>query len=239
MINLNEVGAAPQRDTAGNWQVHVGIYLPGITFSKGYAVTVRIIHQQDQFNRDIEPKDIFLNWVNGSPLDLWEITLALTADPASHFGQPGAYLYRFQPLRDNHEVTFWFADPFGRAAGLGTLSAFTIDNNAQPFAWTDAGFTVPEVDDMVVYELNVREFNRDFEGVIDQLDYLSELGVNALELMPITNVKEDVEWGYTPLGYFAPDDRLGGPIGMKRLVDTCHHRGVAVLLDAVYAHAHP
>jgi 1,4-alpha-glucan branching enzyme len=58
-------------------------------------------------------------------------------------------------------VTFWFSDPFGRAAGLGTLSAFTIDNDGQPFAWTDAGFTVPEVDEMVVYELNVREFNRD------------------------------------------------------------------------------
>ena len=66
---------------------------------------------------------------------------------------------------------------------------------------------------MVVYELNVREFNRDFQGVIDQLDYLHGLGVNVLELMPITNVKEDVEWGYTPLGYFAPDDRLGGPTG--------------------------
>lgn len=216
-----------------------GIYLPGITFNKGYAVKVRVIHEQDQFIRGIEPRAVFLNWVNGSALDLWEITVLLTADPASHFGQPGTYLYRYQLLHGASEVTFWFADPFGRAAGLGTLSAFTIDNNPQPFPWTDAGFRVPEIDDLVVYELNVREFNRDFQGVIDQLDYIRGLGVNALELMPVTNVKEDVEWGYTPLGYFAPDDRLGGPAGMQRLVDACHQRGIAVVLDAVYAHAHP
>jgi len=239
MINLNEVGASPQRDAAGNWRVQFGIYLPGITFNKGYALKVRIIHEEDQFIRGIEPKDIFMNWRNGSALDLWEIAVPLAPDPASHFGQPGTYLYRFQLLRGNREVTFWFADPFGRAAGLGTLSAFTIENNPQPFQWTDGGFNVPEIDDLVVYELNVREFNHDFEGVIDQLDYLHALGVNVLELMPITNVKEDVEWGYTPLGYFAPDDRLGGAIGIKRLVDACHQRGIAVVLDSVYAHAHP
>ncbi|MGQ0604089.1 MAG: alpha-amylase family glycosyl hydrolase [Anaerolineales bacterium] len=165
--------------------------------------------------------------------------MPLTPDPASHFGRLGTYLYRFQLLRGNHDVTFWFSDPFGRAAGLGTLSAFVIENNPQLFVWNDAGFTVPEVDELVIYELNVREFNRDFQGVIDQLDYLNGLGVNVLELMPITNVKEDVEWGYTPLGYFAPDDRLGGSTGMKRLVDACHQRGIAIILDAVYAHAHP
>ncbi len=239
MINLNEVGAKPQRDAAGNWQIKFGVYLPNITFNKGYAVKVRIIHEADQFIRGIEPKDIFLNWVNGSTHDLWEITVPLTLDQTSHFGQQGTYLYRFQLLHANRDMTFWFADPFGRAAGLGTLSAFVIENNPQPFPWTDNHFNVPEVDEMVVYELNVREFNRDFQGLIDQLDYIHALGVNVLELMPVTNVKEDVEWGYTPLGYFAPDDRLGGVLGMKQLVDACHQRGIAVLLDAVYAHAHP
>ena len=66
---------------------------------------------------------------------------------------------------------------------------------------------------MVVYEVNVREFNQDFDGVITQLDYIHSLGVNVLELMPVTNVKEVAEWGYTPIDYFAPDERLGGPVG--------------------------
>ena len=67
MINLDEVGAFPKRDATGNWQVHFGIYLPGITFNKGYAVKVRVIHDEDQFVRGIEPKEFFLNWQNGSP----------------------------------------------------------------------------------------------------------------------------------------------------------------------------
>jgi glycosidase len=57
--------------------------------------------------------------------------------------------------------------------------------------------------------------------------------------MPVTNVKEDVEWGYTPLGYFAPDDRYGGAAAFRGLVAAWHAAGVAVVLDAVYAHAHP
>jgi len=111
MIVLSEVGAASQRDAAGNWSVRFGLYLPGITFNKGYAVKVRIIHEDDQFIRGIEPKDFFLNWVNGSPYDLWKISVPFVSDPTSHFGQQGIYLYRFQLLRNNREVTFWFSDP--------------------------------------------------------------------------------------------------------------------------------
>jgi len=239
MIDLNEVGAVPHRDAAGNWQVRFGIYLPGIKYDKGYAVKARIIHDEDQFVRGIEPKEFFLNWNNGSIHDLWEVTVPLAADPASNFGKNGVHLYRFQLLRGNEEVTFWFSDPFGRSSGLGTLSAFTIGDDPQPFVWNDDAFRVPEVDDMVVYELNVREFNNDFQGVIDQLDYLKGLGVNVLELMPISNVKEQVEWGYTPLVYFAPDERLGGVRGLKNLVKACHQQGIAVILDSVYAHSHP
>ena len=238
-INLAEVGAAPSRDAAGRQRIHIGVYLPGITFDKGYRAQVRIIHERDQFVRGIEPRAFDLFWHNGSALDLWDVAVELAADGAGHFGQDGTYLYRFQILRGQELVTPWFADPFGRAAGLGTLSAFTVDPAAQPFAWTDAGFCVPEVDELVVYELHVGEFNQTFAGVAAQLDHLTGLGVNALEFMPVTNVKEDVEWGYTPLSFFAPDDRYGGPAEFKRLVDACHQRGVAVVLDAVYAHAHP
>lgn len=239
MIDMSEVGATPTEDAAGNWTVHFGIYLPGITFNKGYSVAVRVIHELDQFVHNIEPTDVFLDWDNGTPLDLWEKDVPLTPVAGTHFGQPGNYLYRFQLQRGGENVTFWFADPFAFASGMGTLSSFTIDSAAQPFPWTDASFTAPEVDRMVVYELNVREFNTDFQGVIDQLDYIQGLGVNVIELMPVSNVKEQVEWGYTPLAYFAPDQRLGGVLGLKLLVDASHARGIAIIVDSVYAHAHP
>ena len=239
MIELEDVGAAPQVGQSGNWTVHFGIYLPAVTFDKGYRLKVRVIHEKDQFIRGVEPRDFWMSWQAGSEFDLWEATVSLTADGEGHFGQPGRYLYRYQLLRGDRPVAFWFADPFARAVGMGTLSAFQVDTGPQPFRWTDAGFRVPDLDNLVVYELNVREFNRDFDGIVTQLDYLSGLGVNVLELMPVTNVREDVEWGYTPLGYFAPDERFGGASGMKTLVDACHGRGMAVIVDSVYAHAHP
>ena len=141
----------------------------------------------------IEPVDVDLWWREGTLLDLWDFTVDF-APGAGHFGQEGTYLYRYQLLHGDRIVTTWFADPFGRANGFGGFSAFTIDSNAQPFPWTDDGFSVPEVDDLVVYELHVAEFNRSFDGVTAQLDYLAGLGVNTLELMPVTDVKEEVEW---------------------------------------------
>jgi 1,4-alpha-glucan branching enzyme len=239
MINLAEVGAHVSRGADQSWHVRFGIYLPGITYDKGYAVKVRVIHERDQLVRGIEPRDFDLFWHNGSEFDLWDATVQLDQAPGSHFGQTGTYLYRYQLLRGGRVVALWFTDPFARKTGVGTLSAFTVDPNEAGFPWTDGGFQPPEVDDMVVYELHVGEFNTNFDGLIAQLDYLRDLGVNTLELMPVTNVKEEIEWGYTPLGFFAADERFGGGTGMKRLVDACHAKGIAVIVDAVYAHAHP
>jgi len=236
MVSLAEVGAHPTRHPDGRWQVRFGVYLPGLTFPKSYRVKVRVIHERDQFTRGIEPGDFDL-WWRGGPLDLWDTTVDLDSG-AGHFGEPGRYLYRYQLLRGDRVVTLWFSDPFGREAGTGNLSAFLADT-APAFAWTDGAFKPPEVDHMVVYELHVGEFNGSFGGVVDQLDYLQGLGVNVLELMPVTNVKEEVEWGYTPIGFFAPDDRYGGPDGFKHLVNAAHAKDIAVIVDAVYAHAHP
>ncbi|MCU1572501.1 MAG: hypothetical protein JWO93_583 [Micrococcaceae bacterium] len=238
-INLVEVGARVDRDASGHWQVHIGIYLPGITFWDGYRVQVRVINAQDQFVRGIEPQVFDLFWHDDSDVGLWDVTVDLSAHSSGNFGHEGTYLYRFQLLNHDHVVTVWFSDPFARATGKGNLSAFTVDSAAAGFPWHDAGFVVPEVDELVVYEVHVGEFNDTFDGLALQLDYLKGLGINAIELMPVTNVKEDVEWGYTPLSYFAPDERYGGPEGMKRLVDACHGKGVAVIVDSVYAHAHP
>jgi len=91
---------------------------------------------------------------------------------------------------------------------------------------------------MVVYELHVDEFNETFEGVVRQLDYLLSLGINVIEFMPFTNVKEESEWGYTPL-VSPPDECYDIRLGLKILVDACYAKGIAVILDAVYAHAHP
>ncbi|QEG41390.1 alpha-amylase family glycosyl hydrolase [Roseimaritima ulvae] len=238
MIDLQEVGAHVSHD-GNQWLVRIGIYLPGIRYADGYRVRVRVIHRRDQFVAAIKPLDFDLFCHDDHDLDLWDTTVNVTANRGiGSFGDEGIYHYRFQLLRGQDVIVEWFSDPFARRSAPGTHAAFVLDSGAASFAWSDDAWRTPEVDDLVVYELHIDEFNRTFDGVVDRLDYLLGLGVNVLELMPVSNVKEDIEWGYTPLGYFAPDERYGGPEGMKRMVDACHAKGIAVIVDAVYAHAH-
>ena len=110
---------------------------------------------------------------------------------------------------------------------------------AAPFAWNDAAWRTPALDDLVVYELHAAEFNSTFQGIADRLTYLKSLGVNCLELMPVTSTKLDFDWGYGPINYFAPNPAFGGPDGLKHLIDACHAAGVAVILDLVYQHVDP
>ncbi|MFO1430322.1 MAG: alpha-amylase family glycosyl hydrolase [Candidatus Competibacteraceae bacterium] len=237
-IDLSEVGTHVTQLTPTSWQVQFGIYLPGINPSDGYSLEARVIHETDQLTPGIPPVSVPLSHMGGV-YNLWQATTTLTATAGSNYGQPGRHVYRYQLLRNGNPVVFWFADPFAHEAGPGTHSAFTLRTSPATYTWHDASFKVPVIDDMVVYELHVGEFARNFNGVSRHLDYLRGLGVNVIELMPFTNVKESVEWGYTPLGFYCPDERYGSPDDLKQLVDACHQHGIAVILDAVYAHAHP
>ncbi|MFL6216311.1 MAG: alpha-amylase family glycosyl hydrolase [Blastocatellia bacterium] len=238
MIDINEVGAHPSVGAGGSLQVRFGIYLPGITFAKGYELIVRVIHEQDQFTPEIPPKEFFLFCHDDHEYDLWDATVVLTdhADPSSSFGKPGGYLYRYHLRRNGRVVTEWITDPFARATGAGQLSAFTISTGQAGFDWDDASFKVPELDDLIVYELQVEEFNDTFQGLGERLKYLRGLGVNAIEIMPVTSVKQVFDWGYGPLHFFAPEERYGSPQDMMRLVRACHNEGIAVILDSVYEH---
>lgn len=115
------------------------------------------------------------------------------------------YLYRFSLSRaDGTVVVPWFTDPFARATDdVGQLAAFGTADTITDFGWTDDGWKVPGADDLVVYELQVEEFNGTFAGVIARLPYLRSLGVNCLELMPVTTLRLTFDWGYQPLHYFA------------------------------------
>jgi maltooligosyltrehalose trehalohydrolase len=245
LINLNEVGAFPGVDAIGNLSLRFGIYLPGIRRTGGFEVIVRIIHQEDRFDPAVQPVDVSLAWTAGSALDLWTVTTPLTNDPKSHYGQDGVYLYRFQlywtpPAGKRTLITRWFTDPFARQTDVGMLAAVPCSRLAAPaFVWTDGAWKTPDLDDLVVYELHVEQFNNTFQGIADMLSYLKSLGVNCLELMPVTSTKLDFDWGYGPLQYFAPNEEYGGPEGLKQAIAACHAAGVAVILDLVYQHVDP
>ena len=114
-----------------------------------------------------------------------------------------------------------------------------VDHSA--FAWTDAGWNPPGLDSAIVYELHVGTFTPagTFDAAIDRLGYLKDLGVTHVELMPVAEFSGDRGWGYDGVDLFAPHHAYGGPDGLKRLVDACHARGLAVLIDVVYNHFGP
>lgn len=109
------------------------------------------------------------------------------------------------------------------------------------FAWTDQCWCGPRHRDLVLYELHVGTFTPEgtFDAVIPHLDELKELGITALEVMPVAQFPGHRNWGYDGVYPFAVQHSYGGPGGLQRLVDACHARGLAVILDVVYNHLGP
>jgi 1,4-alpha-glucan branching enzyme len=115
----------------------------------------------------------------------------------------------------------------------------TFKINDTPFTWTDAAFTRPSKERLIVYELLVRDFTeeRNYQTMIDTLDYLDNLGVTCIHLMPINEFEGNDSWGYNPSFYFAPDKAYGTAEDLKSFVNACHNRGIAVIMDIALNHS--
>jgi maltooligosyltrehalose trehalohydrolase len=131
-------------------------------------------------------------------------------------------------------------DPVSRWRPLGVHGPTrVVDPGA--FRWTDGGWRGLEIADLVIYEIHVGTFSREgtFDGVIERLPALRELGVSAIEIMPVSEFPGGRNWGYDGVSPYAVQSTYGGPDGLKRLVDAAHGAGLAVLLDVVYNHLGP
>lgn len=108
------------------------------------------------------------------------------------------------------------------------------------YQWSSAtlNFQRPARENLIIYEVWVYDYTakRTFKGLIDKLDYIQNLGVNAIELMPVTEFEGNQSWGYNPVLYFALDRTYGKADDFKQLVDECHKRGIAVIMDMVFNH---
>ena len=195
----------------------------------------------------------FNNWSIGSQYlmkkdgDVFWITLS---------GLSSSEEYQYQYLVDG---TIRIADPYaekisspfddaeiiadGRYPGLlpfpngkTTEAASFLRTTKEEFQWDP--FTRPAKEDLIIYELLVRDFTdeRTFEAVTARLDYLQDLGINALQLMPVMEFEGNLSWGYNPAFLFAIDKYYGTELDLKTLINEAHKRGMAVIFDIVLNH---
>ncbi|MFL5804002.1 MAG: alpha-amylase family glycosyl hydrolase [Roseiflexaceae bacterium] len=149
--------------------------------------------------------------------------------------EPGVHAYQF--VIDGETV----GDPYARALrwveGSPQPHAL-VEVGARPYEWGDADFGIKPLNQLVIYELHVGNFSPEgtFAGVIEQLDHIAGLGVDAIELMPIQEFPGDRSWGYNPAYFFAVEGAYGTAEDLKRLVDAAHQKGIGVLLDMAFNH---
>jgi len=109
------------------------------------------------------------------------------------------------------------------------------------YNWSSAttGFVKPSKDNLVVYEVLIRDFdaNRNFQTLIDKIDYFKNLKINAIELMPVMEFEGNEGWGYNPVFHLALDKYYGTKAKLQEFVDLCHQNGIAVILDVALNHA--
>ncbi len=159
----------------------------------------------------------------------------------------GPTYYRFIVTLDGSGEQVTVADPYAREIRWDGKDAKAFFSNEPDYPWRHTGWRKPALRDLAIYELCVRDFSgekRDggarfgtFSGVQSRLDHLATLGVNAIELMPISEFPGDSSWGYNPVFYMAPKWIYGSPNSLKALIDAAHARGIAVILDMVFNHA--
>jgi maltooligosyltrehalose trehalohydrolase len=236
LLPLGTLGAVE-----ANGVVTFGLWLPWVSAADGNAVTVKIIHEDDQFLQDVPPREFALTHSVRAPYgDFWSGTLpiagAAPAVPGSAWGSPGRYVYRYTIRNPNVGTLDWIIDPCAREFGVGKLWAFTL--GYQPYVWSagEAQWRTPPLSDLMLYEIDIAELGGDLDHVRNVVAYLKDLGVNAVEIMPLSNVGSSVDWGYLPIGYFGVDERFGKRSDFQALVDICHQHGIAVIVDVVYGH---
>jgi len=121
------------------------------------------------------------------------------------------------------------------------VNGYSTALNLKSFNWTDQSWKGIPLADFIIYELHAGTFtpNGDFASIEQKLDYLVDLGITAIEIMPVSQFPGSRNWGYDGVYPFAVQNTYGGPIALQHLVNACHEKGLAVILDVVYNHMGP
>ena len=143
-----------------------------------------------------------------------------------------------QLLADPYSVDVEWKDEKGAETHLPNMARSVVRVGAPAFGWTDAAFKRPPLESLLIYEFHINDFcpGQGFTGVTARLDYIRDLGVNAIEPLPFNEFPGAVSWGYNPAFHFALETSYGTVDELKRLIDEAHRRGIAVIMDMVLNH---
>ncbi len=148
---------------------------------------------------------------------------------------PAEALYFFMPDGEKD-----YPDPASAFQPQGVHGPSAVVDHSL-YQWKDNEWKGLPLEELIIYELHVGTFTKEgsFEAIIPRLDELKATGINALELMPVAQFPGNRNWGYDGVYPYAVQNSYGGPQGLKKLVDACHQKGLAVILDVVYNHLGP
>ncbi len=191
-----------------------------------------------------EAKTEFIVWAPNSPevtLVLPEMNQVLKMDKTNN----GYRRLAVKDIKPNTRYMFRLKDkerpdPASHSQPDGVFSSSAVVNHSS-FLWKDDNWPGAILENMIIYELHVGTFSREgtFKGVYSRAADLSEMGITAIELMPVSQFSGDRNWGYDAVYPFAVQNSYGGPDELKRLVEEFHSKGIAVILDVVYNHLGP
>ncbi|PSB18959.1 DUF3459 domain-containing protein [Phormidesmis priestleyi ULC007] len=165
--------------------------------------------------------------------------------------EDGSYQYKFRvqsntpALKDQWvDINDPYMTAMDRKTENGIVRVKSGERLIDTYVWQHDDRSLPINQDLVIYELHITDFCGDsnlnepdkFKRAIAKLDHLTELGVNTIALMPITEYAGNYRWGYMVRYYFAPESSYGKPEDLKQLIDECHARGIRVILDGIYNH---
>ena len=237
----NQIGPLQSRPSLPRGGVHRDLERPGTATFFLTAPFKPAVHLAGDFNR----------WrPHATPMHsdgqgLFWVTIPLDSD--AHSAPHGRIRYQFVVTVDDSGKQVWVADPYARKIAWSAWGPESILANDPPYTWHDQDWQRPPLRDLVIYELCVRDFTGQkhptgdrfgrFAGVQAKLAHLQTLGIDAIELMPISEFPGDSSWGYNPVFYMAPKWIYGRPSELKALVAAAHQRGIAVILDLVFNHA--
>ena len=182
---------------------------------KASSVSLRVVGESREISMNPEQKGYFTTFVNSL----------------------GAGTRYFYLLNSGHQRP----DPVSRSQPEGVHGPSEVIDPSE-FKWEDRDWRGIPLEEMIIYEIHTGTFTHEgtFEAIIPFLGYLkNELGVTAIELMPVAQFPGNRNWGYDGTYLYAPQNGYGGPNGLKSLINACHLKNLAVILDAVYNHLGP